>query len=875
MRQHAKTCRSPILTGLTVAAALALAAGHAFGQTSGSSAGTGSSGSGTSGKTTGSSGSSSGKSGSGSKSHTNANAKKSAAPKSTGAKPLVTGGTTLSDMARASGDAKSDPAKPEGDGAKKEGSAESGVKVSDYMTVDIFVQDEDLSNVLQMLSLQSRKNIIASKDVSASVTANLYGVTFYEALDSVLNVNGYGYIEKGNFIYVHTLDEIAQIQAAERKQVTKVIRLNYLNANDAAEFVTPLLSDSGQIKTNGDVGDFNLPDKTPYGNEQYALSAMLVIFDYPDHIAEVEELLKQIDTKPAQVLVEATILQTSLNESNAFGVDFSVLHDVNFLDFLGLGGPLGSAGALGQTGADKFAPKDNEGSAISSTAGNFGGPSTIKAAILADQVGVFIRALDEVGNVTILSNPKILALNRQPAKVLVGRKLGYLNTTATETSTTQTVEFLDTGTQLSFRPFVSNDGMVRMELKPRVSEGVIRTASDAKGSAVTIPDEITQEITTNVIVPDGSTIVLGGLFKETTKLNRSQVPVLGDIPILGLAFQGHDDSTDRAEIIFMIKPTVVHEKVLLDQGERAVAHADRLRSGSREGLLPFSRERQTAQLNLEAERLLAEGKTDEAMWKLSRSLALNPVQTDAIRLKEQAQAKRDTWPAGSILEHVIGGENGIAPATPAHTKPAADAAPVSPAPAPSPTAPAASTAMVGPQEPSIMQATPAQPTAQAGPTTVQAQASSGSSPTEAPVSEQQGTQRSPSVLAALADMLTNQPAPAPAGTSQPQASQPAAASPTSAQPAATTTAQAPELPKFQSTEALAQAFALGATPSLFHIPPYFQLMVSGLNWSDPCSPAMQTAEAPAQNFDEAVTAMPVEPPQPAEPHLPAPANQPN
>lgn len=669
MRHEANRMNATMATGIT-AIALSLAAGQAWAQSSTPTTGKSTSGSATSGASK----------SSGGKTYSNSGSKKAApassAAKSNANKPLVTGGTSLTDLVAAAGgltpgapgnEAPAKAHKPATDenGQPREGSAEAGVKVSDYMTVDIFVQDEDLANVLQMLSLQSRKNIIASKDVSASVTANLYGVTFYEALDSVLHVNGYGYIEKGNFIYVHTLEEIAQIEAAERKIVSKIIRLNYLNANDAAEFVTPLLSEAGQIKTNGDPGEFSLPEDNPTGNEQYALSAMLIVFDYEDHIAEVEELLKQIDTKPAQVLVEATILQTSLNEANAFGVDFSVLHDVNFLDFLGGGGPLGVPGSLAQTAADGFGPTDNEGTGVTSTAGNFAGPGTIKAAILADQVGVFIRALDEVGNVSILSNPKILALNRQPAKVLVGRKLGYLNTTATETSTTQTVEFLDTGTQLAFRPFVSNDGMVRLELKPRVSEGVIRTATDATGAAVTIPDEITQEITTNVIVPDGSTVVLGGLFKETTKLNRSQVPVLGDIPILGLAFQGHDDSTDRAEIIFMIKPTVVHDRVMAEQGDRAVAYAESVRTGTRQGLLPFSRERQTAQLNLEAERLAAEGKTDEAMWKLRRSIELNPMQPDAIRMKERLQNGRDMWPSGSVLDRVIDGEGAIAaPAKP-------------------------------------------------------------------------------------------------------------------------------------------------------------------------------------------------------------------
>lgn len=828
MRHEARRKSAPVVNGLSVAAVVALCAGQAFAQQNNRQPQTAPASSGKS--TAGSSSKSSSGKTSGGKTHSKSTSK--SAPKSAPTpQPLVTGGTSLSELAAQDAAGRGGPA-PEAahtDAQHPEGT-ENGVKVSDYMTVDIFVQDEDLANVLQMLSLQSRKNIIASKDVSASVTANLYGVTFYEALDSVLHVNGYGYIEKGNFIYVHTLDEIAQIEAAERKIVSKIIRLNYLNANDAAEFVSPLLSDNGQIKTNGDVGDFSLPENAPTGNEQYALSAMLVIYDYPDHISEIEELVKQIDTRPAQVLVEATILQTSLTEANAFGVDFSVLHDVNFLDFLGGGGPLGAPGALGQTANSVFGPPDNEGTAVASTAGNFGGPATIKAAILADQVGVFIRALDEVGNVTILSNPKILALNRQPAKVLVGRKLGYLNTTATETSTTQTVEFLDTGTQLSFRPFVSNDGMVRMELKPRVSEGVIRTANDATGAAVTIPDEITQEITTNVIVPDGSTVVLGGLFKETTKLNRSQVPVLGDIPILGMAFRGHDDSTDRAEIIFMIKPTVVHDKVLMDQGERAIAHAERVRAGSRQGLLPFSRERQTALLNLEAEHLAAEGKTDEAMWKLSRSLTLNPVQPDAIRLKEQVQTKRDIWPSGSILERIIDGDGGLGTPVPAHNKPAAEV----PAPTPLP-----STAV----EPSVPPAPSTEPVAQA-PVPVASQSETPvSSQPDAPAAAAEPA-RSPSILGALAELFSAQ------QNAQTQTAQASTFQPKPAQDAPQHGYEAP-------TNEPMVAQRVGTVPGRFFIYQYLNYMVNHPEWIPAFNAAQASADAP--EFMEEHAGAPAEP----------------
>lgn len=542
-----------------------------------------------------------------------------------------------------------DQAPAEGDPA-----SEPDITVSEYQTVDMFVQDEDLANVLQMLSLQSHRNIVASKDVAAHVTANLYGVTLYEALDAILHVNGYGYIEKGNFIYVYTLEELGQIQAQDRQVVSKVIHLSYLNANDAAEFVSPLLSDKGQIKTNGDVGSFSIPEDSPTGDEQFALASTLVIFDYPEQLEEIEKLITSLDTKPAQVLVEATILQTTLTEANAFGVDFAFLNGVNMTDFLGLGGVLSSPNVL-NTGED-FVPGDNRGSGLASTPGNTQGPGTFKLSILHDDIAVFIKALDEVSDVSIVSNPKILALNRQSAKVDVGRKIGYLKSTTNNGVTEQDVEFLPTGTSLAFRPFVSKDGLIRMELKPKISEGIINEFTDKDGRTVTVPDEVAQEITTNVIVPDGSTIVLGGLFRERTRQARKQVPGLGDIPLIGAAFRGHDDSTERQEIIFMIKPTIMNDQVLLSQGEKAIGYTEHVRTGSRQGLLPWSREKQTAQLNVRAERLAAEGKKDEALYLLRRSLELNPSQTDVHKMQAGLSGTPAAWPTRSMLSDIIGNE---------------------------------------------------------------------------------------------------------------------------------------------------------------------------------------------------------------------------
>lgn len=547
-----------------------------------------------------------------------------------------------------------DPMKPgqpaAGDKAK--------VKVSDQMTVDLHVKDESITNVLELLSIQSQKNIIASKSVSGKISADLYNVTFDEALDAILHVNGFGWIQQGNFIYVYTAEELERIRKTLSKRAAKVIRLNYLNAVDAAEFVKPMISQGGEIKTSNKTENFTIPDSSPTGKDDYALGATLVVIDYEENIAAIEKLLVELDTKPAQVLVEATVLQTKLEESNAFGVDFSIIGDLNFNEFAGaLKGPLGIVDAI-RSGGGASPPAslaDNNGVGVVSTPGKTDGPGTLKIGVVSDNISVILKLLDTVGDTALLANPKLLTLNRQPARVLVGQRLGYLSSTATETSTTQTVQFLDTGVQLYFRPFVSASGDIRMELKPQVSSATTTPYTTSAGTVI-IPNETTQEVVTNVIVKDGMTIVIGGLFKEEIQATRSQVPFIGDIPIIGTAFKGHDDSTKREEIIFLITPSIVNDNVLLSQGEDARNVIDRVRAGNRQGLLPWSRDRMTAQLNLEAERYYREGDINRAQWTLSRSLSLNPRQPDAIRLREKFTGQRELWPTGATFDGLLSSE---------------------------------------------------------------------------------------------------------------------------------------------------------------------------------------------------------------------------
>ena len=243
---------------------------------------------------------------------------------------------------------------------------------------------------------------------------------------------------------------------------------------------------------------------------------------------------------------------------------------------------------------------------------------------------VFLRALDSVTDTTVLAKPNILVLNRQRADLLVGERLGYLSTTVTDTSETQTIEFLDVGTQLSVRPFISEEGNIRLELRPSVSDGTTRL----EGGFI-IPDETTQELVTNIIVESGQTVVLGGLFVEDTQVGRSQVPGLGDLPFVGAAFKGQDDDFRRSEVIFMVKTTIMDHVDLAIMGESASERVLDARIGIRNGLLPWSNDKLVSAHLLDARKYLDAGNSKKALWSVNLALHLAPTSKDAIALKEE------------------------------------------------------------------------------------------------------------------------------------------------------------------------------------------------------------------------------------------------
>jgi type IV pilus assembly protein PilQ len=514
-------------------------------------------------------------------------------------------------------------------------------------TVEIHVNDAAIVEVLRMLSAQSQKNIIASKEVKGTVTANLYGVTVKEALEAILVSNGYAFRERGNFVFVYTAKELKEIERNSRVSRTEVFRLFYTPAANAVTMIKPVLSPDAQVSFTTPAVSGISSGTGDVGGNSHAIEDMMVVTDYTENLEAVRNVLREVDRRPQQILIEATILRAALSEDNALGVDFNLLAGVKLNNIISNGG--------GQiTGANS-----NTGSNSSTGAGSIGTgnsfsssvPGGLKLGFVSDNVSVFLSALEGITDTVVMANPKILALNKQKGEVIVGRKDGYLTTTTTDTSTVQTVEFLDTGTRLIFRPFIGDDGYVRMEIHPEDSSGGLTGAN--------LPFKITTEVTSNIMVKDGNTVVIGGLFRESSETARSQVPFLGNIPGAGALFRQQRDRTLREEIIILLTPHVIKDDTAFSQAaETLAADGERLRVGVRRGMMPWGRERlaecayESAQLELKK----PTPDTDKVLWHLNCATNLNPKFLEALKLKERITGRTLSESSNSSMREFVRGQ---------------------------------------------------------------------------------------------------------------------------------------------------------------------------------------------------------------------------
>jgi len=497
-----------------------------------------------------------------------------------------------------------------------------------------FNKDMTVKDALRFLALKYQKNIVPTSGVDGPITiVNLYDVTFEEALSAVIGTNKYEV--QGNFIMVYSLDEF---QADKSRMKSRIFTLYYVSADDAKALLTPVLSEYGSIEATKapQVGISSGEDLSiQEGGNSMSLHDSLIMKDYPENVAEAEALLARLDVKPLQVLVEATILSATLTEGMQFGVDLNLAGGVAITGSAEVAalhnndGDETTTGTAAGTPIEQIAGWGSAGSPMEVSGFASVGGNGLRLGIRAGDISAFISALETLTDVTVLANPKILALNKQVGTVFIGQKLGYRSSTTVSSSgvaSSGEVKFLKSGTNLSFRPYIASDGYIRMDIYPKDSSAT----KDSDG----VPTETTAELSANIMVKDGQTVVIGGLFRDSITASKSQVPLLGDIPILGELFKGTSDSTVRQEVIILLTPHIIDNLDELE-GDKRAADVERKRLGARDALHWLGVARLATDSYSKAVNLYSDGDTDAALTELCWTLNLRPTYFEALRLRER------------------------------------------------------------------------------------------------------------------------------------------------------------------------------------------------------------------------------------------------
>ncbi|NBP52037.1 MAG: hypothetical protein EBU70_12850 [Actinobacteria bacterium] len=195
-------------------------------------------------------------------------------------------------------------------------------------------QGIEVGKLLELISIKARQNIVASDKVKGLVTVNLFDVPLEDALNAILDVNGLAWRREGDFIYVNTQAEVD----AQRVREARIITLQFLSAEDAIAFIKPVLTDGGTAVALGKVDQGYAPTVENGGADSFAFAAKVMVNDYPEVHERVAKVVGELDTPPKQVRVEATILTVDLTDDTAFGLDLSVVGNVDFGSLTG--GPL-------------------------------------------------------------------------------------------------------------------------------------------------------------------------------------------------------------------------------------------------------------------------------------------------------------------------------------------------------------------------------------------------------------------------------------------------------------------------------------------------------------------------------------------------------
>ena len=365
--------------------------------------------------------------------------------------------------------------------------------------VSLTLSNVEISEAMEMLSIKERVNIVLSKDVRGEISIYLYNISLREAILSIANAAGYAVEYRNNSYFILKREESGKYASSGLTEL-RTFKVKYSNTDDVEQILETYLSEYGNITT--------LPDRK-----------MLVVEDLPSFVNRIEELLKQLDQQPKQIFIEAKILEVTLRDSESSGLDWAKLFSSD-----------GGSGSFGTRGLS-----------------NLISPGLFFN-LVTPNVEVALDALFDHGRLRTLSTPKLLALEDQEAEVIIGDRLGFRVTTTINQVTSETIEFLESGVIMRVTPAVDEQGRILLNIHPEVSTGRVEDG---------IPNQVTTEVTTQMLVDDGQTVFIGGLIRRSLDQNKSGVPVLGGIPVVGRAFSNTSTNSLNTETVVMITPYIV------------------------------------------------------------------------------------------------------------------------------------------------------------------------------------------------------------------------------------------------------------------------------------------------------------------------------
>ncbi|MBI2478216.1 MAG: hypothetical protein HYV60_06120 [Planctomycetia bacterium] len=395
--------------------------------------------------------------------------------------------------------------------------------------ISLVARNASLQDVLTALAETQGLNLITQESVTAQLNTTMHRVPFDDALDVILSTNGYTWVRNRNVIQVTSVTSGLKLAPETQGRMVEVFQLNFVSATDVNSVVLTMLSP---------VGSAQIIESSPTDNRK--TQELLIVQDLPGYLDNIRAYVRTHDIPPRQVLIEAYILKVELSDDMRHGVNFD--HVFNMSNNLLQIESLGFANANTTQG---FLVNLNGGNLVS-----------------------VVEMLESTNDAKTLASPKIRVLNGQTARIQVGEQLGYHVTTTTQTSTQQSVQFLDVGVVLTVTPRVSSDGTVIMNVQPEVSSGQVNPNTG-------LPEERTTELQTDVMFRDNQAYVIGGLIQETDTDAQTKLPWLGSLKHIGFFFKRSEVAKRRSEIIVALLPRVMPfdpatESNLAIETERAI-----------------------------------------------------------------------------------------------------------------------------------------------------------------------------------------------------------------------------------------------------------------------------------------------------------------